>query len=454
MNPYESLVYSAIKLGRLALGKGELNKFSQYLRSIEYKSLDELMELQTVEMSLLLNHAVDRIPYYSKFKGAFELSPETVRSDIKEFPVLTRDIISEHYDELIDKDIKGGKRYLGGGTTGRGAITIRGRHELLHVADDYFDGLAGLSPGKRKLLIKRERSANLADNPHYSKHKYNPLTRTSTVSPDYMDMEKLAYLYKIYKSTRPRAIIGVTEPIYRFAEYIKKNNLRTFRTDLIGTGFQTMMPRYGELIKSVFSDATLIDGYGANEFGRLAQQCTESKGYHYIPIIHYLESVDSEFNEVSKGETGQLLVTTLQKRKMPLIRFKVDDLVQMSDRYCDCGRGFPTIDKIEGKRIELIVSPKHTYMTPLPFFKIMEGHDNVEEFRLEQRSDNEVTLVLQMKKGGFSKVQELAVRKEINRYLDYPMKLSVEYSDKIEPLPNGKIMRIVGLESYRTGKKH
>ncbi|MDX1359588.1 MAG: hypothetical protein R3232_12210, partial [Clostridia bacterium] len=56
-----------------------------------------------------------------------------------------------------------------------------------------------------------------------------------------------------------------------------------------------------------------------------------------------------------------------------------------------------------------------------------------------------------MKMGKFSKVQQLALRKEINRYLDYPMKLEIEYIDEIKPLPNGKVMRVKGLESYMGG---
>ena len=156
---------------------------------------------------------------------------------------------------------------------------------------------------------------------------------------------------------------------------------------------------------------------------------------------------------MQKGETGQLLVTTLQKRKMPLIRYKVDDLVTISDKICDCGRGFPVVQSFDGRRIESIVSPKQTYMSPLPFYEIMEEYKNIEEFKIEQRSENEVTLILKMKFGEFNNVQQLAVRKEINRYLDYPMKLSVEYVDAIEPMPNGKIMRVQGLESYLNNKK-
>jgi phenylacetate-CoA ligase len=453
MKPNEFLTGKALELIRLVSGKGEMTGFTKYLNNIEYKSTEELISLQAFEMSKMLKHTVERIPFYSEFKGKLELSPETVHDDIKEFPVMTRDMVAKHYDELIDKGIKGGTRLLGGGTTGTQTITIRGRHEILHSADGYFDGLVGLHPGKSKLLIRRTRSANFADKPSEKKYIYNPFTRTSIVNPAYMDKEKLEFLYRVYKCKRPKAVVGITETVYRFCEYIKSNELKTYKVDMIGTGSQTMLPRYKELIGSVFKDAVLIDGYGSNEFGRMAQQCTESNGYHYIPLIHYIEAVDSEYKNVPNGETGQLLVTTLQKRKMPLIRYRVDDLVTISDGICDCGRGYPLVERFEGRRIESIVSPKKTYMSPLPFFEIMGGFSNVDEFKVEQRSDNEVTLILKMKSGKFTNVQTLAVRKEINRYLDYPMKLSVEYVDRIEPMPNGKIMRVRGLESFLSEKK-
>ena len=447
MKPYEYIMNSAVLFRRFAAGQHEQTRFTRYLESIEYMSRDELMALQAENMSALLRHTVGNVPYYREFSGKLELSPKTVNDDIKEFPVLTREIILENYDDLIDPGTRGGKRYKTGGTTGKKATTIRDRSEFLHSADEYFNRMTGIYPGKSRLWIRRDESVYLAEKQNDRVSSSNFISRTNIVSPAYMDKERLEYLYRVYRRNRPRLILGITEPIYRFAEYIRKNKLKVYPVDLVGTGGQTMLPRYRKLIGGVFEGAKILDGYGATEFGRLANQCSRAGGYHYIPLIHYVETVDDDYRDIPAGQTGQFLVTNLFKRKMPLIRYRIDDLVTMSDKVCECGRGFPLIESFEGRRIESIVSPKHTYMTPLPFFEIMDGYRDVDDFIVEQKDASTVRLLLKMKEGTFRKVHQLAVRKEINRYLDYPMKLEVDYTDEIKPLPNGKIMRVRGLES-------
>lgn len=210
-----------------------------------------------------------------------------------------------------------------------------------------------------------------------------------------------------------------------------------------------MLPKYRKTIEEAFGTKKIFDRYGATEFGILGHQCDHFEGLHYIPVIHYVEVVDDEFNNVEPGKPGNFLVTNLWKREMPLIRYQIDDFAVLTDEKCSCGRGFPMIKRFEGRRIESVVSPKHTYMTPLPFFEIMSEFSNVDDFLVEQRKDNTVTMQLLMKSGEFSLVQQLALRKEINRYLDYPMKLEIEYIDEIKSLPNGKVMRIKGYENFK-----
>ncbi len=98
----------------------------------------------------------------------------------------------------------------------------------------------------------------------------------------------------------------------------------------------------------------------------------------------------------------------------------------------------------ESVSVETVVSPKHTYMTSLPFFEIMTKFKNVEDFLIEQNAENSVLVKLVMKSGEFSLVQQLALRQEIYRRMDYPMKLEIEYINEIIPLPNGKVMRVKG----------
>ncbi len=447
MNLYEKAIGTAVEARRRLKGMGEQSKFTKYLESIEYKSGDEIYALQSEEMSKLLKHAVENIPYYSDFKGKLQLEPSTVHEDINEFPVITKDIINADYESFVNKNGYSGKKYKTGGTSGITTHIIRDKSEVIHSANEYFNRMAGTYPGKSRLLIRRAESVYFANNPHDVTYESNPLTRTYIVSPAYMDQERLELLYSVYSHKKPKIIMGITDPVYRFARYILDYNLKIYPVEAILLGGQTMLPIYRNTIERAFGTKNLYDRYGATEFGILGHQCDHFESMHYVPLIHYIEVVDNTFNKVEVGKPGQFLVTNLWKREMPLIRYQIDDIAVLTDESCSCGRGFPMIKQFEGRRIESVVSPKHTYMTPLPFFKIMSEFSNVKDFLVEQRKENTITMLLLMKNGEFSLVQQLALRKELNRYLDYPMKLEIEYINEIIPLPNGKVMRVRSLEN-------
>lgn len=449
MKSYELIMGAAVKLRRKIQGYSEQSKFTKYLESIEYKSRDEIYALQAIELSKMLQHAVEFVPYYSQFKGNLELSPKTSHSDIKEFPILTKKIINEKGIELLSKIDTSGKKYKTGGTSGSVAKILRDKSEFTHSADEYFNNMLGIVPGKSRLLLRRAESVYFAEGSHDVKYYANPISKTYIISPAFMDNERLELLYSVYSSKKPKLIMGITEPIYRFALYIIESNLKTFPVEAIHLGGQTIMPRYRDIIEKAFKTDKIYDGYGATEFGTVAQQCKEMGKWHYIPVIHYLEVVDTNFKEVSSGVQGQFIVTNLWKRNMPLIRYQIDDIAVMTDEECSCKRGFPMVARFEGRRIESVMSPRHTYITPLPFFEIMEKFNNVEDFLIEQRKENTVTVLLKMKSGKFSEIQQQAMKKEINRHLDYPMKLECEYIDDIKPLPNGKIMRVRGFENFK-----
>ena len=447
MKIYEMIIGTAVKGRRIISGLGDISKFTDYLKSIEYKSEDEILALQAEEMSKFLKYAVENVPFYRSFNGELELSPETVHEDILNFPILSKQMIEENYTALTSEVAKG-KKFRTGGTTGKSMLVTRDRHEVIHSANEYFNQMGDTYPGKSRLLIRRAESVYFAENPHDKIYSGNFISRAYSVSPAFMDNERLELLYKVYSKHKPKVISGITDPVYRFAQYILDERLKTYPIDSLLLGGQTMMPKHRETIERAFGKNTVYDRYGATEFGLLAQQCDRFGGRHYVPVVHHVEVVDEDCNRVEPGTLGQFIVTNLQKRAMPLIRYKVDDLAVMDDKKCSCGRSFPMIRRFEGRRIESIVSPKHTYMTPLPFYDIMEEFYNVDDFLVEQRAENTVTIMLKMKSGEFAHIQQLALRKEINRYLDYPMKLNIEYIDKIVPMPNGKVLRVKGYENF------
>ena len=98
--------------------------------------------------------------------------------------------------------------------------------------------------------------------------------------------------------------------------------------------------------------------YGATELlgPGSGQECEYENGFHFWTDHFYLEVVDPETNElVGPGEQGEMVVTTLTKEALPLIRYRLRDLTVLEEGDCACGRdAFPRCMWVTGRVDDVI----------------------------------------------------------------------------------------------------
>lgn len=82
----------------------------------------------------------------------------------------------------------------------------------------------------------------------------------------------------------------------------------------------------------------VLDNYGMTETGPMAVDCRH--GCLHVLEGHFLFEVldDSLNHDVATGETGHLVITTLTRRGMPLVRYLTGDRVRFQQTRCECGR--------------------------------------------------------------------------------------------------------------------
>jgi phenylacetate-CoA ligase len=91
--------------------------------------------------------------------------------------------------------------------------------------------------------------------------------------------------------------------------------------------------------------AVCYDDIGSSEISNFGFECTRQNGTHIIESMFYVESLDPEtLQPVTDGEVGELVITNLITESMPLIRFRIKDLVRFDRSACDCGRSFLRLD--------------------------------------------------------------------------------------------------------------
>jgi phenylacetate-CoA ligase len=85
-------------------------------------------------------------------------------------------------------------------------------------------------------------------------------------------------------------------------------------------------------------------------------ECKEQNGLHFWEDYYIVEIVDPETLEpVPDGEIGELVLTTLRREAMPLIRYRTRDLTRVLGRTCPCGRNHVRLDRMKGRSDDMIV---------------------------------------------------------------------------------------------------
>lgn len=101
-----------------------------------------------------------------------------------------------------------------------------------------------------------------------------------------------------------------------------------------------------------------MEAFGLTELGGpgVSYDCEVQDGLH-INEDHFLaEVVDPEtFQPLPIGEKGELIFTSLQRRAMPMIRYRTKDITRLRREKCDCGRTLLKMDKIYGRSDDMLI---------------------------------------------------------------------------------------------------
>lgn len=101
-----------------------------------------------------------------------------------------------------------------------------------------------------------------------------------------------------------------------------------------------------------------FDIYGLSEIigPGVAIECSEHSGMHVFEDHFYPEIIDPDTGEVlPDGEFGELVLTTLSKYAMPMIRYRTRDLTRIIAEPCKCGRTIRRIDRISARSDDMFI---------------------------------------------------------------------------------------------------
>jgi len=116
-----------------------------------------------------------------------------------------------------------------------------------------------------------------------------------------------------------------------------------------------------------------FNSYGLSEMNGpgVAFECTEKDGMHLWEDSYFLEVIDPETGEcLEDGHEGEMVLTTLMREGMPIIRYRTGDIASVYTETCACGRTHRRISRIKGRSDDMLII-KGVNIYPMQIEKVL-----------------------------------------------------------------------------------
>ncbi len=205
---------------------------------------------------------------------------------------------------------------------------------------------------------------------------------------------------------------------------------------MIISSAETLDPASRAFFAETFG-SKIIDHYGCFEAGCAAWECPRCGGYHLNADVLIVEVLGPDGHPVSAGEPGEVVVTNLHSYAMPFIRYRQEDLVVPSDRPSKCGRHFPLLERLEGRRDDQIVRPDGRRIPPQAVYHVMIPVPAVRRWQVVQETIDRVIVRIEPLPG-FGPEAERVLIETMQKLIGNDIGVEVVRVERIAVDPNKK----------------
>ncbi|MCF8030401.1 MAG: phenylacetate--CoA ligase [Desulfohalobiaceae bacterium] len=345
---------------------------TEFFHPEEGLSREEIASLQTQRLRETLERA-KHSPFYSeRLQG---IDPESLNSpeDIRHLPLTSKEDLRAFYPwGFLTEPVENMVRlHASSGTTGSPIAILYTRQDLANWAElvarcmnmvgvrsgDIFQNLSGYGLFTGGLGI------------HYGAERLGCLTIPAGAGNSKRQI-------KLLQDFRVSVVHIIPSYAMHLSTVIRETGMDPadlpLRIALIGAEPHTeeIRQRIEEMYK-----VSAYNSYGLSEMNGpgVAFECPEQKGMHLWEDSYIMEILDPRTLEpVEEGEYGELVMTTLNREGMPLIRYRTKDLTRLVPGACPCGRTHRRIERIAGRTDDMIIL-KGVNIYPMQVEKILMG---------------------------------------------------------------------------------
>lgn len=328
-----------------------------YDSKIEQMSRDEMTALQTERLVKAVAYAYERVPLYKERFDEIGLKPADIKelSDITKLPFTVKTDLRDNYPygllAVPMSDIV--RVHASSGTSGKPTVVAYTKDDL----DMWSDCMARLivaAGGNSDDVAQISFGYGLFTGA-LGLHQGFEKIGAAVVPASSGNTERQVMLLKDLGVT---ALVATPSYGLYIAEVMDKLGISKEEMKLrIGLfGSEASSPEmHAELQERLGLIPT--DNYGLSEIigPGVSGECLSKCGMHINEDHFYPEIVDpNTLKPVADGEWGELVLTTLTKQGMPMIRYRTKDITRLMRERCECGRTLVRMDKIQGRSDDML----------------------------------------------------------------------------------------------------
>lgn len=373
--------------------------YSTYRRLIknQWKSYDELKKEQEKQLKVMIDFSYTNVPYYHKLFKNLNLKPEDINKieDLEKLPILTKEIIKQNWGDFKPANLNGLKYYnkTTGGSTGTHLKYRTLKSDLIshHMALLY----RGLSYGNYTLgdkMIWMGGSSILPDEKYKLNKRLHEFVRNIRMLSSFdMGEDEMNYYARVINKFKPKFIYSYASSIYFFAKWVNKNSIDIYKPQGVFTTSEKLYSNMRRDIETIFG-CEVYDTYGVNDGSLSANECSEHCGLH-IDTERGIMEVVNEKNEQLENDEGKILGTSLYNYAMPVIRYEVGDLGNITDDSCNCGRGHKLLKEIVGRSADIFTTPEGKNVHGWFFLFVLDEHcKGMKEYQVIQEKIDKIVI--------------------------------------------------------------
>ncbi len=330
-----------------------------FQKDIETLPREEIEAIQLERLKYIVKYCYDNVPLYNKRlteAGVLDGSKIKTLSDIEYIPFTTKDDFRDNYPfglmAVPMRDIV--RIHASSGTTGKPTVGVYTKEDIKIWADcvsrvamaggvtaddvvqisfgyGLFTGALGLHYGLENIgATVIPASSGNTEKQLMMMRDYGVTGLVATPS------------YALYLSE------AVKEAGYPLSDY-------SLRLGILGS--EPCTPAMRSQIEANF-DIRVSDNYGMTELGGpgVSGDCEARNGMHFAEDHFLPEIIDTETGKrLGEGEVGELVITTLTRKGMPVLRYRTKDITKISYEPCSCGRIHARMAKTMGRTDDMLI---------------------------------------------------------------------------------------------------